>query len=372
MKHIVQKNLKKGFFKNVIILVSGTAGAQVIAMIFSPIITRIYGPDAYGIFGSFQALVQIITPIAALTYLIAIVLPKEDGDAIGLVKLFVMISLYLSIITLLIIIFFKNLLIKIFNIDGIELFIFFIPLVILFSGLVQVMRQWLIRTKQFVVNARVTFLQSFINNLSKTGMGLFYPYAIVLISIQTISNFISFILLYFLSNKKAPYLKHNKNTIRELSKKYSEFPKYRAPQELLNGITNGVPTLMLTAFFGPASAGFYTIGRTVLRLPTRLIGDAVGDVFYPHITEAFNNGKNVTKLLRKASFILAVIGTIPFGLIVFFGSSLFSFVFGNDWYFAGEYARWIALWSYTSFFNRPSVRALATFKAQKFHLIYTV
>src|SRR5699024_10694305 len=166
--------------------------------------------------------------------------------------------------------------------------------------------------------------------------------------------------------------KNNKREIRLLAKKYYDFPLYRAPEQFLNAVSNSLPILILTALFGPASEGFYSIGRTVLSLPTQLIGKSVGDVFYPRIAEAFNNKENIVNLIKKATFALVAVGIIPFGLIVLFGHLLFSLVFGNDWSKAGEYARWLALWSFFGFINRPSVRSLAVLSAQRFQLIYTV
>jgi O-antigen/teichoic acid export membrane protein len=64
--------------RNVTIVASGTAGAQVITMAFAPLITRLYGPEAFGLLGTFVAILGIVTPLAALTYPIAIVLPKSD------------------------------------------------------------------------------------------------------------------------------------------------------------------------------------------------------------------------------------------------------------------------------------------------------
>src|SRR5699024_1825873 len=142
--------------------------------------------------------------------------------------------------------------------------------------------------------------------------------------------------------------------------------------QFLNAASNRLPVLMLTAFFGPASAGFYSIGRTVLRLPTQLIGKSVGDVFYPRIAEAYNNKENIVNLIKRATLALAGVGIIPYGIIILFGPQLFSLVFGNDWVIAGEYARWLALWSFFGFINRPSVRSLAVLSAQKFHLLYTI
>src|SRR5699024_2441272 len=74
----------------------------------------------------------------------------------------------------------------------------------------------------------------------------------------------------------------------------------------------------------------------------------------------------------KATYSLMAIGTIPYGVVFLFGPYLFELVFGTDWYTAGEYARWISLWSFTNFFNKPSVRTLAVINAQRYHLMYTI
>lgn len=376
MKKIVLKVFKNKFVRNVIILASGTAGAQALGMLFSPIITRIYGPDAYGVMGTFISMANIIIPVAALSYPIAIVLPKENRDAKELIRLSLIITIVLSLISLIILILFSSTIESIFNLKEIGDFLFLIPLVIAFAGMMQVMEQWLIRTKQFSINARVTFLQSLITNIGKVSVGWFYPVAIVLVTFTALENGIKGFMM-FLFNKES--IKHptnetidNKQQLKKVAKKHYDFPLFRAPEQFLNATSNSLPILMLTAFFGPASAGFYTIGRTVLRLPTRLIGKSVGDVFYPRIAEAYNQNENVASLIKKATFTLAGVGIIPYGLIVLLGPQLFSIVFGADWYVAGEYARWLAFWSFFGFINRPSVHSLAVLGAQKFHLIYTI
>jgi len=371
------KNLKKNsFIKNVFIVASGTAGAQALTMLLSPIITRIYGPEAFGVMGTFSAMINIIIPIAALTYPIAIVLPKQNEEARGLMKLSIFISIILSIFSLILILLFKDQIAKLFNLTEISSYLYFIPIVIIFAGLMQIMEQWLIRTKQFSINAKATFYQAAIVNIGKIGIGMLYPVAKVLVFFTAITNGLRAIMMYLFSNKIDVLSKKSKNStdnnLRSIAKKYYDFPIYRAPQDLLDSASQSMPVIMLTTLFSPAAAGFFTIGRTVLRLPTNLIGKAVGDVFYPRIAEAANKKENMSKLILKATLALALVGLIPYGIIVLFGPFLFSFVFGSEWLVAGEYARWIALWSYSAFLNRPSVRSLPVLNAQRFHLIYTI
>src|SRR5690606_33706852 len=71
-------------------------------------------------------------------------------------------------------------------------------------------------------------------------------------------------------------------TLRKVAYEYRDFPLYRAPQAVLNAASQSLPILMLTSFFSPSIAGFYTLTRTVLALPATLLGSSVQSVFYPH------------------------------------------------------------------------------------------
>src|SRR5699024_9109922 len=197
----------------------------------------------------------------------------------------------------------------------------------------------------------------------------------VLVVLTTLSYAIRALLIMLYESSSKLFRKSNKNnniSLLKLAKKYRDFPMFRAPESLITGLTHGIPTLMLTVFFGPATVGFYSIGRTVLSLPTQMVGNAVGDVFYPKITEAFNKGLDISKMIIRTTNVLLLISIILFGTVILVGPILFAFVFGAEWVVAGEYARWIALWSITNFSNRPATRALAVINAQKFHLYYTV
>lgn len=376
MNHILDPLVKSKFIKNVFIMVTGSAGAQVVTILFSPIITRLYGPEVFGILGTFTALISIMLPISALTYPIAIVLPKNDKNAIGIIRLSLYITFSLSVFIMILLLLFNKDIVGLFQLEAISQYLYLLPLVIIFGGVLEVSQQWLIRTNQFSINAKVNILQSLITNGSKVGIGLYYPVTSVLIIIQTIGiGLQAFMMIFFArkSNYKSPIeLKEEISPLGTLAKKYKDFPLYRAPEVFLSSISDGLPILLLTAFFGPASAGFYSIGRTVLGLPSRLIGQAVGDVFYPRIAEAANSGENLTRLITKSTLLLGILGILPFGIVIVFGPWLFEFVFGEGWHLAGEYARWISLTSFVVFINKPSVKSLPVLNAQRLHLVYTI
>jgi O-antigen/teichoic acid export membrane protein len=326
--------------------------------------------------GTFMAIISVMAPVAALSYPVAIVLPKSNNDAKGLIKLSLLITVIISLLVFILLLLFKHQIVSIFQLEEISVYLYLIPIVLALAGLLQVIEQWLVRTKQFSVSAKATLLQSIIVNSGKLGIGFFHPAAAVLILFTSLRQGVkSFLLLLLTKNINKGLLKaipKEKVTIKKLAKKYRDFPIFRTPEILLNAISGNLPILLLTSFFGPVSAGFYVIGRSVLNIPSQLIGKSVGDVFYPRITEASNNNENLAQLIKKATLSLATVGAIPYGIVIMFGPWLFGFVFGEEWVTAGEYARWISLMSYFMFINRPSVVSLPVLSAQRFHLIYTI
>lgn len=364
---------KSQFVRNVAIVATGTAGAQVITMAFAPVIARIYGPEAFGLLGAFMAILGVLTPIAALTYPIAIVLPRSDKDAKNLASLSATLALIVSLITAIILLVAGGWLSDILNLGPVAGFILFAPIAMLFSAFQQIFTQWLIRKKQFRITASVAVLQALVMNSAKAGLGWFHSTGAALILIAVAGQALHAFLLWLGIRRSKTFQTGSElhaATFCELAKNYSDFPRHRAPQVTLNALSQGLPVVLLASLFGPAVAGFYSIANMVLGVPTVLIGKSVASVFYPRFNEAVLVGENSYLLLLKAIASLAVIGIAPFGIVVVWGPILFGFVFGDEWRNAGSYAQWLAFWAYFVFITRPVIAAIPVLKAQGLFLAY--
>lgn len=365
------------FARNVAVVASGTAGAQAITIAFAPLITRIYGPEAFGLLGTFMAIVAVAVPAAALAYPIAIVLPRDDRDALGLARLSAILSFGIAVLAAALVALGGDWLTATLGAESVAGYMFLIPVAMLFAAWMQIAQQWLIRKKEFGVVARSAVAHSLILNSAKSGIGWLHPVGAVLIVLATLGHALHAALLFIGARRRyqaaTPEVAEGPRTpLKELAHRHRDFPLYRAPQQFINAASQSLPVLMLAAFFGPAAAGFYTLGRMVMGMPATLIGKAVGDVFYPRITEASHRGEHLTSLILKATLVLSGVGFLPFAAVVAFGPWLFGLVFGSDWVHAGEYARWLSLWLFFMFLNRPAIMALPVLQAQRFHLIFTV
>ena len=372
---------KSRFVRHVAVISGGTAVAQIITIAFSPAITRLYGPGAFGILGVFVAVVAIISPIASLTYAYAIVIPASDSDARALLNLSLRIGVGIAVISTVI---FGGLHHQIAHATGFDAaapYLLLVPLVLFFSTAEQAFQQQLIRKKKFRSISTVAVAQSAAMGASKAGIGLFATTAPVLLVLNTIGHVLHTVLLWL--GVRSTLVVHHKSSnsrgnstrvtsLKTVAHTYRDFPLYRAPRALLKSISKNLPILILAAFFGPVPAGFYALTNKVLTLPSALISQSVGTVFFPRIAEAAHRKEKFRPLILKATGGLALIGLLPFCVIFAFGPWLFSFVFGVEWITAGEYARWLALWQYFGFISAPCVIAIPLMGLQGQLLAYEV
>lgn len=370
-----ERLLHGGFFKSVAVLASGTAGAQVIMLVCMPWVARLYGPEAFGTLGLFMTMVWVAGPIAALAYPSAIVLPAGTDEANALVRISWRISLLVCISSVLVLLLLVLVWPAWLKSLGIGHFAYALPIVILASGFLQTLQHSLLRLRLFSLTARVVFIQALVMNALKILLGLSYASATTLVVLAVVDLLLQSVLLAFSARHALrPLLCHATTTTNylEVAGKYADFPLFRAPHLLVNALSQGIPLMLLTSFAGPASAGFYALARSLLVAPAQLLGKSIGDVFYQRTAQRAHDNKPLFNDLRHATLSLAVLGAIPFGLVVLLGPFLFEWAFGDAWRDAGYYAQWLSLWLYCSLLNTPSVSSIAVLGLQRVHLVYEI
>ena len=370
-------SLRSKLLRNIVTVVSGTAGAQAITLAFMPVITRIYGPEAYGVLGTFLSVTMMLIPVAALTYPIAIVLPKRDGDARGLVRLALATALVLAALVALALQLFGERLAAVADISIIQPYLMLIPFVMFCGAALEICQQWLFRTQRFRITASVAVGHSLLFNSIRTVAGLLQSSALVLVCTTALQQALHAAMLGLAMLRAKPHTDNHRGDAEqdspgmlELARQHSDFPKFRAPVMLINAVSQHLPTLVLAAYFGPAAAGFFALCKQALTMPTNLIGKSVADVYYPRISRAIHDREPVAAMLLKATAALGLVGLVPFTLVAVIGPWLFALVFGEQWHVAGEYARWLALAEYVIFVSRPCVVAVPALSLQGRFLLF--
>jgi O-antigen/teichoic acid export membrane protein len=163
-----KKHLRSDFLKNLITLVSGTAVAQALSLLVSPLLSRYYSPEDFTIFALFNSTSAILSVVATARFELAVPLPKLDKDARAVLKLSVLISLSVAAISFLGIVVFRLLS---SDFDSANWF-YLIPISVLVNGLYNAFNYWSTRQKTFKINALGRVVMSV--GMATTGVLLGY------------------------------------------------------------------------------------------------------------------------------------------------------------------------------------------------------
>ena len=106
---------KSDFVKNSSILMGGTLLAQLLPVALQPFLRRIFTPEEFSLFAIYFSIVSILALAASFQYHVTVVLPKEDEDALGLVKGGVVLSVIFSSIILGVVYLFSDPIFEFFN-----------------------------------------------------------------------------------------------------------------------------------------------------------------------------------------------------------------------------------------------------------------
>ena len=140
---------KSEFNRNILTLLTGTTIAQAIPIAISPILTRIYTPEDFGIFAIFLAITLIIGSIANGRYELAIMIPKKDEDAINIFALGFIITTSISLLLLVLVLIFQRYFIFLLKNEEIGVWLYFVPISVFFFGIFNILNYFNNRKKNY-------------------------------------------------------------------------------------------------------------------------------------------------------------------------------------------------------------------------------
>lgn len=328
------------FGRNVATLMTGTTVAQALPVAISPILTRLYSPEDFGVLALFVAITTIFGSIANARYELAIMLPHEDEEALNIAALGLLTAFALSIVLLLLVLVFNAEICGLLGNERIGPWLYLIPLSVFFTGLFNVLNYYNNRIKQYGDIARANVLKAIVmasvqlaaGGLKLGGGGLVLGHA----ASSLFAN------AKLLRNVRARVdfkgVVHWASMSR-LGRRYLDFPKYSMPSVLANSLSLQVASILIPAYYSVSTLGFYSVVQRVLGMPMALIGSAVSQVFFQTAVADRNRKGNALEVFDRTLFKLMSV-SIPGGIFFYFIAPwAFGIVFGAKWEVAGEYAR---------------------------------
>ena len=359
------------FLKNVSMIVGGTVFAQIINILVSPVLTRIYQPEMYGVFSTFNSLVAIFSISASLDYQNAIPLEKEDEDAVHLYFLAFVILIVVCILFGIVFLFRGDILLAKLNYSNMIPYKYFLIIGIFLTGLYNILMQTAFRMDAFQIIARTKYVQCFFSNGVKIIVGLISKSSIGLVIGAIIGQSAGISNLYRILKSSLKDFRFSGKKIKKLMIKYKKFPLFSAPNNYINSMSVQMPVLMISGMFGSDIVGYFSLANQIVAIPALFIGTAIGQVFYAQISKIKNRYSNqLKKECLRILIKMTILGGVIFLMISIFLPFLITIVYGEEWRIAGDLARILCINAFASFLVIPLGRVLEIINQQQISLIF--
>ena len=360
--------MRSEFSKNVLTLITGSTIAQAILIAISPILTRLYTPEDFGVLALFVAITSIFGSIANGRYELAIMLPKKDEDAINIFALGFIINVFITLMLFIIILIFHDKIVELLKNREISIWLYFIPISVFLMGIFNLLNYFNNRMKQYKDLAKANVYKSIGGAIIQLSLGLLKAGAIGLITGQIFSQIITNTKLFF-NIKNLNLFKHvNKLKILAFAKRYKDFPEFSMWAGLLNSLSTYLINILISLFFSVKTLGFYSLAQRMLGMPSVLIGSSISQVYFKEaVLEKQQTGKSITAFIFTFKKLL-LMSLVVFGLLFFFVEDIFAFIFGEEWRIAGKYAKILLLFYMVRFVSSSLSITTTIFEKQRMAL----
>jgi O-antigen/teichoic acid export membrane protein len=328
-------------FKGIVILGSGTVISQALAILFVPILTRIYPPDIYGTLAVFTSLLSILIVGSSFKYELTIPLAENDKDAEYLLILSLAIVCTLTLILFVVLFIWGDFLAGIFHFEFITPYYWLFGIGFFAISFYQVLTYWILRTKDYALITHTRVAQSISSSVSKIVLGLLAFGSLGLISGEIIGRFIGITTLgkTILPRAWRSVRTLDFSVLRSLAVKYKKFPTFSLPAGFINEIILQVPTLYLAGVFGFEIVGLYMLSYSMLELPVSLISSSIAQAFFGESSELLRNKSDkILSLYQKTTKKLFMFGAPIIFLGAIISPIVFPIVFGSAWKDAGMFS----------------------------------
>ncbi|HCY6727069.1 TPA: type 8 capsular polysaccharide synthesis protein Cap8K [Staphylococcus aureus] len=312
------------FIGDSFLMILSSGIAQVILIITTPIITRLYSPTEFGEFTIFSNIAMILIPIINARYDLLIVNTKNDRSA----NILSQISFLISLLILLI-------LIPIFAISAwlypnfildfifIIIMLFLVSLTNIFTNYLNKERKYKVLSLINVFRAGSMALLQIISGLLALGsLGLIIGFSL---------SYIAGITLGYKTFKKHFNIVRDKEETKALFLENKNQLVYSTPSILLNSLSFSVVVFFIGILYTNTEVGIYGMAIRVLGIPVTIISLGLSKIFMQQANDYYIEYGNFRNLLLKFSSILVIVSIILYVPLYLFSEELVNILLGHSW-----------------------------------------
>ncbi len=366
--------LRSQLFRSTSTLVAYSVVGYLASIAAGPVLTRLYTPADFGLYGTFMVFPLTCTVFAALNFDSVAPAPPQEMEAANVAFGSALVASAMSpILTLLYLIFVWNNLLGYGALPAWSAWLFLI--IVLMSSFVSTTQYWCLRNRRFNAIGRGTVLTNVGRAVSQMGLAVTGLGWLPLVLGELVGRIINFFAYLFVSRGDVRRLAPQTNFGEILGAlwRYRRFAVVLLPPMVFDAVLSTVALPAVGALYGLAAAGQYYLMKRLIDLPAALISRTVSDAFYSRISEhARESPERIRPLLVRTFSLIAGTAAVGLSPVLLFGPTLFSFVFGQPWRQAGLLAAIMVPGLIVSLGASPVARVFAITQMPALRYVFTL
>ncbi len=321
----------------------------------SPILTRLYSPQEFGVFAFYLALVSVLSVLATGRYELAIMVPRKERGAAAITAIALCASIIVGAILFLVVVVFGREIATLFNMSEHYQLFYWVPLSVVLMAGYQALNYWCNRHSYYRTMATARMSQSVSMSASQVGAGYAGVGVVGLVGGAIAGHFSAFffLLVRVLKSDRQAFRRLNLSILRAMARRYVDFPKYLIAAHSLNMASFQAPIIALGSMFGSSVSGFFMLTQRVIGAPMSIVASAIGDVFRQEASRAYLESGQCKDVYKKTFLRLLCIAVLAFPVFFIIAPDMFALVFGEKWRVSGEYARILTPMFFLQFVTSP-------------------
>lgn len=356
------------------LLVLSSLGTQLIALLCSPMVSRLYSPEAFGQFAIFLSTVSIVTVMVTLRYEQALPLARNEAEARTLARATITIAIGLSLAASLI------LPLLAYRVIGIDPIGDAPPWLLRAAGLSAglgatgtVLYFLMLRRANYRGVAIVRIAAAVVSNAAFAALGylgwgmgglLAGHFAAAIIAIVAYARLVR--ARDDASGDMVPV------QARALLAEHRRFPCFILPSALLSTMGVHLSSLLCARVFTAHEVGIYSFALRMVDLPGAFLSSAISDVFYREASRLREDRAALGRLmLAYFKRLLAFAIPVYLAVAIVAGEGV-PFVFGEEWRESGFVIQVLTPMNLISFIASPLASVAVVMGRQSWSAIFQV
>ena len=353
--------------KDFMTLLSGRLSSQLILVLSTPILTRLYAPEDFGLVSLVSSITQI--PIIYLMGRLDQAVPqsRDDEEAGRLAALAFGFACVITVFCLLLSFLGKAWLVE--HYDSHELPHILMTAIVLFIpvSLSKIGKQWAAYRERHGVTASADVL----GMLCQRGLPLAFfvligggPWSLFL---GQAFAFVTTALVFFsrLGRDCIQQLCFTPKLLWKTLIEYKNFPLFLGASSLIDVSMWSLVSILLGDFFGLAAIAWYGQAYALLFLPISLLNQSSSNIFYPKLAQARDKQDDLNRLAKIMTNLSFDLSLYPLFILLPLAPQLWGILLGESFQMSGEIAQFLVPMAVVNMTFSPLSLVVNVFHQQK-------